>query len=788
MAFTGRAAELKWLASNLTESGGVGVVQICAIGGMAGIGKTALSVHAAHQFAAEFPDGQYFVPLHGHTPGHRPADPADTLVDLLQAVAGMPAPQIPAGVDARAACWRHYLAGKKTLLVLDDAAGHDQVRPLLPGTAGSLVLITTRKRLAALDDAAVMDLDALLPSEATDLFIRLASRPDVNGSEPAVGLIARLSGYVPLAIGMLAGQLRHHRSWTPTSLAAELTAGRNRLDLMRAENLSVAAALDLSYQSLTLRQRRLFRRLGLLLGPDVDAFAAAALDGTSLAAARGGLEALYDRHMVTEPTPGRYMLHDLLRAHAQTLAAADDQAACEAATIRLLDYYVHTVLAASRRLPGAPAVGPQAPGQAPEYAPALATPAEAAAWLAAERANLHAAVASGRRVPAYLIPAALASVEDAWTGDHWAQILVQYQEDLAAAIRSGDQAGQARALMLVAHAQVMNGDLAGSLAAAEHAVPLYLSLGDRLGQANAVGHVGWMMGATGDSVSACTVLGRAVALFSGLGYHPAHGDALANLSVAQFVTGDYPAAETSARQALELSRRAEARTGQVGALYILGIVQRLTGGFAASLLSERAALDLNRDVGDRVMHGYILCELAAAQRLTGDAPAAAASIREAYQEWGDLDRRDGQASALNQLGQLQAQAGDYQAAAESYRQALRFYSDIGLEDASVYADTYLNLGEVESITGATTAARDLFNQVLPVARQQSLPLEEARALEGLGRSHLHDKNLGDAIPFLGQALAIYQRIGAPNAERVQQTLRQLESQTGRHGVSASTGG
>ena len=137
--------------------------------------------------------------------------------------------------------------------------------------------------------------------------------------------IARLCGYLPLAIGMLARQLHHHPAWTPAGLAAELATARDRLELMQAENLSVAAAFDLSYRDLTAGQRRLFRRLGLHPGPDIDAHAAAALDGTSLATARRQLHALYDHHLISEPASGRYRLHDLLREHAQALAATDDR-------------------------------------------------------------------------------------------------------------------------------------------------------------------------------------------------------------------------------------------------------------------------------------------------------------------------------------------------------------------------------------------------------------------------------------------------------------------------------
>ena len=165
--------------------------------------------------------------------------------------AGIGARQIPPGLEARAGRWRDYLAGKKILLVLDDAAGHEQVRPLLPGTAGSLVLITSRRRLAALEDAAVISLDTLPPGEAAALLARLAGRPRLARADAGVGEIARLCGYLPLAIGMLARQLRHHPAWTAAGLAADLAAARDRLELMHAENLSVAAAFDLSYQDLT---------------------------------------------------------------------------------------------------------------------------------------------------------------------------------------------------------------------------------------------------------------------------------------------------------------------------------------------------------------------------------------------------------------------------------------------------------------------------------------------------------------------------------------------------------
>ena len=288
--FTGREPELARLLGTLAAADG-GPVGIHAIDGMAGIGKTTFAVHAAHRLAGRFPDGQFFLPLHAHTAGQDPVDPADALASLLL-TAGVPDQHIPPDLEARAGRWRDHVAGQRILLVLDDAAGHEQVRPLLPGTPGSLVLVTSRRRLTALDDAAVISLETLSPGEAAALLAQLAGRADLAAPAGPAGEITRLCGYLPLAIGMLARQLRHHPARTGAELAAGLAAARDRLSVMRTENLSVAAAFDLSYQELTGDQQRLFGRLGLVPGPDIDAYAAAALDGTSVATARSQLDEL----------------------------------------------------------------------------------------------------------------------------------------------------------------------------------------------------------------------------------------------------------------------------------------------------------------------------------------------------------------------------------------------------------------------------------------------------------------------------------------------------------------
>jgi tetratricopeptide (TPR) repeat protein/transcriptional regulator with XRE-family HTH domain len=731
-AFTGRQAELGHLKGTLDGvAADGGVVGIHAIDGMAGIGKTTFAVHAAHQLAPSFPDGQFFLPLHAHTAGQRPVDPADALASLLL-TAGVPAAQIPPGLEARAGRWRDQVAGKKILLVLDDAAGHEQVRPLLPGTAGSLVLVTSRRRLTALEDTSVISLDTLPPGEAGTLLARLAGRPDLASGTGSGGQLTRLCGYLPLAIGMAASQLRHHPTWTATQLAAELAAAKDRLGLMHAEDVSVVAAFGLSYAELTPSAQRLFRRLGLVPGPSVDGYAAGAVDGTSLDAARRCLDELYDQHLITEPAPGRYQLHDLLREHARTLAAADDPADASAAVDRLLDYYAHTVLAAGTYISTWDVAHDSLPpGPPPADAPSLSTLGQAAAWLEAERPNLHAAIdhaaASGRHRHAVQISAAMG--EFLRTRGHWDQSAALHRSALAAARTAEDRTGEASVLHELGILRTLAGDYRAATASLTQAVSLYDSLGDRPNQVSALNQLGFV----------------------------------------QVLTGNYPAAIASHQHALALARSSGDRRAEAVSLKYLSFPQQHTGDYNASAANLTAALELYRSLGNRLGEGDTLNSLGELQTLTGDYQAAETNLRQALEISHDLGDRPYQGWGLNALGALQTQTGDYPAAAASLQQALKIFHDLGYRLGQ--AEVLNFLGQLSARISATGQARAQHTRALAITRDIGVPLEEARALEGIGNSHLHDGNPGQAAPYLRQALAIYQRIGVPAAERVQETLR-----------------
>ncbi|MFC1415970.1 AfsR/SARP family transcriptional regulator [Streptacidiphilus cavernicola] len=360
-AFTGRSGELLTLlalAEQADAAGAdgpdgpdVGTVVVSAIDGMGGVGKTALVVHAAHRLAERFPDGQLFLDLHGHTPGRAPLTSAEALGRLLRSLGADPR-SIPGEPGERAAFYRDRLAGTRTLILLDNAASTAQVRPLLPGAPGSLVLITSRRRLAGLDDADPLHLDPLSRAEARALLHTVAGTERLPVGNPATEEIISLCGCLPQALRIIAARLRHHPVLRPEELAALLRDEKARLDHLSDGERSLVVDFDCSYSALPAAEQLLFRRLSLVPGADFDGCAAAALLGPAAtgrepADAERLLESLLDRNLLVQQAPGRYRFHDLVQLYARGVAAGAGAGGPEAweheaARERLLDYYAGT--------------------------------------------------------------------------------------------------------------------------------------------------------------------------------------------------------------------------------------------------------------------------------------------------------------------------------------------------------------------------------------------------------------------------------------------------------------
>jgi tetratricopeptide (TPR) repeat protein/transcriptional regulator with XRE-family HTH domain len=756
-AFTGREAEFAQLLTKVDINT---VVSIHAIGGMAGVGKTAFAVHAAHKLAPGFPDGQIFVPLHGHTPGREPVNPAHALASLLL-TAGVETSAISGDQEALSRFWRDKLAGRRLLVVLDDAVDSEHVRPFLPGSAGCLVLITSRRHLTALEDAQSISLDTMQPDDAAQLVVRLADREDINADHPAIAGIARLCGYLPLALGMLARQLHHHPTWTAAGLAAELAAAKDRLELMRAENLSVSAALDLSYADLTESQRRLFRRLGLLPGTDIDTFAAAALDGTSLAVARRHLEDLYDHYLISEFSSSRYRMHDLTQEHARALAAADSADERATAVDRLLDYYQHTANLAEARLARQTRPGP-GPATWPESVatPDLNDPSQALAWARADRASLLACLEhtnrTGQQARVVAFTAALAGLLR--RDGPWTDAISCHTAAVRAARDLSDRLGEANALSDLGDVRRLTGDYADAAQVLEQALGIYRDLGDRLGEANALSDLGAVRRVTDDNLGAAQLLEQALGIYRDLGNQNGQARALNYLGIVHWLAGAFPAAAQALEQALGICRDLGDKLGQVNTLSDLGSVRRLMGDYPDAAQALEEALDICRELDDRYSEANALNELGVVRRLMGRYTEATRTHEQALGIYRDLGNRHGEANAFKSLGNVQRLTGDYRNAAQALDHALGIYSEVG--DRGGEVEALNDRGTLHWVSGELALAQSCHQQALELARDIASSWDEACALAGLGRCAILAGHDTEAEVLLHQAHEIFQSAGA----------------------------
>jgi DNA-binding SARP family transcriptional activator/tetratricopeptide (TPR) repeat protein len=730
-SFTGRQTELAGLVEQAGQTiGAARTVVISAIDGMAGVGKTALAVHVAHRLAGRFPDGQMFIDLHGYTEGQQPRTPADALDWLLRSLS-VPAQRIPQDVEERAALYRQRLAGTRTLVVLDNAASEAQVRPLLPGSAGCLVLVTSRRHLKGLDDAHVLSLDVLPPADAMTLLRVVAGPASLAAQDGALAEIARLCGHLPLALRIAAALLRHRPAWTPEHLAMLLRDQRQRIGALSDGERDLGAVFDMSYRSLTNPLQHLFRSLGLVPGPDVDACAAAALVDTDPAYATRMLEQLTDHNLLVQHAPGRYRLHDLIRLHACGLAESDPQRDRDRALDRLLDYYQRTASRADALIARRPRPAPAGHTPAHALAPDLPDPQAARAWLRTERSNLIAALSHAADHGHHQRLVALAAGLDTLLNSDgpWTQAIAVHAAAATAARSLADHSSQADALMRLGNVRGFTGDFPDAIRDLEHALHLYRDLGNQPGQT----------------------------------------DALTRLGDVRILTGDFPGADRDLREALALSHALGEQSAQAHALIRLGKVRRLTGDFPGAVRDLEQALGLYRDLGYRLGQATALSRLGDVRILTGDFPSAARDQEQALQLYRDMGNQMGEGSALALLGQVRLSVGDHPGAARHLEAAVDLFRRIGARGNEAWALNHY--AAVIVATGDHAYAQVIYQDALRLARETCQPDDEALALEGIGECRLHAGATGAGIAHLNQALEIFRRLTmAAEADRVQARL------------------
>jgi tetratricopeptide (TPR) repeat protein/transcriptional regulator with XRE-family HTH domain len=653
--FVGRARELRRLTELLDEAATGEGTAVSVLDGMAGVGKTALAVHWAHQVADRFPGGQLYVNLRGFDPTGPSLTPARAIRQFLDAL-DVPAPRVPADLDAQTALYRTLVADRRMLLVLDNARNAGQVRPLLPGSPGCLALVTSRNQLTPLiatEDAQPITLYPLTRDEAWELLASRLGPVRVAAEPKAVAAVIDNCARLPLALTVVAARAAIRPDRPLAILAGELaeteTGARAGLDALSAgdSTTDVRTVFSWSYQALSPEAARLFRLLGVHRGPDTSAAAAASLAGLAPEKAGPLLAELVRANLAVEHRPGRYSVHDLLRTYAVDLAdTRDPEAERLAAARRLLDHYLHTAHAAEELLYPAQeelVLDPPEPGTTPERP---ADKKAALAWFTAEHAVLIAAVTADQAGVGHSLDRRICRLSRMlrtflYRQGHWHDWAEAGHAALAAARRLRDPREQGYAHRGLAQAYTSLSRFEEVDAHARQALRMFARAGDKVGQAHTHYTVAYLWEQRSD-----------------------HHAALAH-----------------ARQALELYQAAGHRFGRANALNAIGWIHTQLGDHHEAVAACRQALDLLADLGDVVGQAQTLDSLGFAHHHIGDQARAIVCFQRALALFRDLDDRYDEADTLVHLGDAHHAAGDAGAAADHWRQALTILAGLDHADA-----------------------------------------------------------------------------------------------------------
>jgi tetratricopeptide (TPR) repeat protein/transcriptional regulator with XRE-family HTH domain len=769
-SFTGRQAELDRLVAAASSSrGSGGVVRVFAIEGMGGIGKTALSLRAAHLVADQFPDGQLFIDLQGYTPGVRPVAPEDALRSLLFAL-GVAREQIPEGLAERAALYRGQLAQTRTLVILDNAASLAQVEPLLPGTAGCLVLVTSRRALSGLDSP-VLALDTLPPDDATALFRAAAGPGRLAGDDPQVAEIVELCGYLPLAIRVLAARLARRRALTAADVLAELQVEYRRLGNLADDDRNVAAAFELSYRHLPSIAQRMFDELGYVPGPDFDPLAAGnAVADADAAAASASLDALLDHSLLSQPAPGRFRFHDLVRDFARVKSAALDGAGLD----RLLDFYLYSAQEADDHLDRRARARRAVPGYTvhkPRELPDVSTAARAVAWLMVELPNLAAAsrVALSAGRPAYTVAMSQALAQHLRSSGPFTAALDLHRLALDAAAQLGDLSLQAATEMEIGLLEIQIGRTGDAASSLSRAVDGFGQAGDPNARAEALVSLGIVQRMRGEHDRARASLEEALDGHRAADSPQGLARALRELGATQMQTGHFELAERSLAQATEFSRLVGDRIGEAACLNFLGGVLMSIKKYGPACTALEAGLALYRDLRVPVGEANCLMYLGKAHLDAGDCGEAERALAEAGEIYARMGDQHGRAGVLAYLGDAQRQTGKNREADQTLATARRLFRE--LADVASEAETTNMHAAVALADGDPAAARERYAHGLRLARQVGSGRDQADALAGIAATHRAEQRDGAARRQYARALAAYEAMNCDaDAARVRQAL------------------
>jgi DNA-binding SARP family transcriptional activator/tetratricopeptide (TPR) repeat protein len=727
--FTGREEALRQL---LRDPGGDDQdrAEVHVITGPGGAGKTTLAVHAAHRLAEHHPDGQLFIDLYGYTVDQEPVSARSALGTLLRAI-GVEPEAIPETVEERAALWRAMLAGKRVLVVLDNARNHAQVSPLLSAAAGSLTLVTTRHDLPGLSGARYISLGMLGEEASLRLFTTVLGAERVEREPEQARQVVRLCGGLPLALRIVVGRMLSRPRWTFAHVAQRLGEHQRRFRELRVDGQSVEAVFELSYQSLYDELRRGFLLLGMMVGSSADLHGAAALLGCDLPEADDLLQDLVSVCLLDEPGVDHYRFHDLIGAYARQKALQlIPSAEIETARRRMADHYLDMAQRAARMM------GPRGHDyvvgstDSSRYRNDFSTRVEAAAWFDRHQENLAATVD---------LYAAVGAGDEAWqlADSLWRfyalsarteLLLSTHERALAVSRAQGNERGSAVTLIGLGIAHCLAGRFEMSLKLLNEARDLLAEVDDRRGQVRVYGNLGMVyerMGRFHDAITSFwKVLDHAISVAD-----PAlEAMQRTNVALLYQVLGDYEKAIEFSESALRIDVGETHTEVRAQALRILGEVHAQLGDFDAGFRHLQEALDMGRVVGAHTNEIYTHNGLAVALRASGDLEGAIKAHLHALQLGEDARQHSADAEILADLGETYAAAGRHDEA-------------------------------------AATLGRGL-----SLARERSERYIEARALLGLALLPEAVVDPATSLAHLTAAATIFAELGVPQAERAQTEL------------------
>lgn len=718
--FVGRAEQVH-SALALLSAEPTGAVTVCAVSGKAGTGKTALAVHVAQRALAEFPDGQLYAPLRGAT---APELPGEVLARFLRAL-GVTAPDLPESVEERAALYRSTIAGRRVLVVLDDAVNAEQVRPLLPGSASCAVLVTSRVRLGGLEGATLLDLDVLPADESLALLRKVVGADRVDAEPKAARETVALCGYLPLAVRTAGARLAARPHWPLTLFARRLSDERRRLDELAVGDLEVRASLAVSYSGLGGVEQAAFRRLGLLGVGDFASWIAAPLLDVPLADAERVVEHLVDARLLDPAGLDgtgqlRYRLHDLLRVYARERAEAEEPVAERSAAVtRTLGSWLWLVNRAVLLAPtGVLRLGRDDAAEVPvDGHLAQELLADPNAWFEAEQANLVAAVEQAGRMDldgiacqlaASLVasPVAVRNRFDEWWRTHVA--------GLAAARRAGNRRGEAMLLTGLGQLRYEQDRFADAHRYLHDALAGFREVRDGRGEATVLATLSTVSREQGHLAEAVRYLDQARAAFEELGDDGGLAYATYGLGTIHREQGRFDEALTAFDVALEAYRTTGSRRGAALALRGIGLVHRAQGRlpYAAELFEQ--AIAAFAEIGDRLHEAYATQSLAKVRIRQGRGVEAAGPLAECLRVCLDLGDRYGEALMLRTIGELHLATGDLDAAEDCLRRSLRLWREL---DVPLFtARTLRDLATLHTARGNPAEAAEAHAAALEIFR------------------------------------------------------------------------